>query len=202
MQLSRFASLLIGALAGAVLLAVIAGVTGAAAAIPVFAAGFAAAFVSIVVARMLEPATASLAAVPAGAVENAPAKASAHTSGREPASTSAGASPRESDRRPAAHAQGRPPAGRQIAPPAQQRSDSDRDDAAHNGQRMFGNVKWFNRAKGYGFIHCDDDREVFVHHRNVRGEERQSLQDGERVSFHIVERNRGPQAEDVAVEAQ
>ena len=65
------------------------------------------------------------------------------------------------------------------------------------GNREQGTVKWFNSAKGFGFITCDDGREVFVHFRSIRGEGRRSLRDGERVAFHTAASDKGPQAEDV-----
>ncbi|MEQ9464736.1 MAG: cold shock domain-containing protein [Haliea sp.] len=60
-------------------------------------------------------------------------------------------------------------------------------------------MKWFNSAKGFGFITRDDGEEIFVHFRAIRGEGRRSLQDGQRVAFHTASSNKGPQAEDVEV---
>ena len=70
-------------------------------------------------------------------------------------------------------------------------------------RREAGRVKWFNRSKGFGFIVRDDGGEVFVHHRNIvstggaGGAGRQSLRDGQRVSFVVVESKKGLQAEHV-----
>jgi CspA family cold shock protein len=66
--------------------------------------------------------------------------------------------------------------------------------------REFGKVKWFNASKGFGFIIKDDGDEIFVHFRSIRGEGRRGLRDGQRVSFVVVDSEKGPQAEDVAAE--
>lgn len=68
--------------------------------------------------------------------------------------------------------------------------------------REQGTVKWFNSAKGFGFITRDDGDEIFVHFRSIRGEGRRSLQDGQRVAFHTASSNKGPQAEDVEILAR
>lgn len=92
--------------------------------------------------------------------------------------------------------------------PAQQSEGSQRDHApAHkssssssasvSGPREEGNVKWFNVSKGFGFITLDNDEEIFVHFRSIRGEGRRSLRDGQRVSFVVADSDKGPQAEDV-----
>ncbi|MEP0202153.1 MAG: cold-shock protein [Halioglobus sp.] len=58
-------------------------------------------------------------------------------------------------------------------------------------------MKWFNVSKGFGFITLDNDEEIFVHFRSIRGEGRRSLRDGQRVSFVVADSDKGPQAEDV-----
>ncbi len=65
--------------------------------------------------------------------------------------------------------------------------------------RTQGTVKWFNDAKGYGFIEPDGaDRDCFVHHSSIQGEGFKSLDEGERVEFDMVEGQKGPAAENVA----
>ena len=65
--------------------------------------------------------------------------------------------------------------------------------------REDGVVKWFNRSKGFGFIVRDNGEEIFVHHRSIRSVEgrRVNLRDGQSVSFSVVRREKGFQAEDV-----
>ncbi|AQQ53538.1 cold-shock protein [Planococcus lenghuensis] len=57
-----------------------------------------------------------------------------------------------------------------------------------------GTVKWFNNEKGYGFIECSDGNDVFVHFTGIESEGYRSLDEGQTVTFEIVEGNRGPQA--------
>ncbi|UVE16700.1 cold shock domain-containing protein [Pseudomonas sp. LS44] len=64
--------------------------------------------------------------------------------------------------------------------------------------RESGTVKWFNDAKGYGFIQRESGADVFVHYRAIRGEGHRSLSEGERVEFSVIDGQKGPQAEDVS----
>ncbi len=60
-----------------------------------------------------------------------------------------------------------------------------------------GTVKWFNDAKGFGFIEQDGGQDVFVHHTAIMAEGFKSLSEGERVSFEVVDGQKGPAAKDV-----
>ncbi len=60
-----------------------------------------------------------------------------------------------------------------------------------------GTVKWFNASKGFGFIEQDSGNDVFVHHSAIQGEGYKSLDEGQRVSFDIVDGPKGPAAENV-----
>ncbi len=60
-----------------------------------------------------------------------------------------------------------------------------------------GKVKWFNNAKGYGFIGRDDGPDVFVHFSAIQIEGYKSLKEGDEVEFDVVEGQKGPQADQV-----
>ena len=63
--------------------------------------------------------------------------------------------------------------------------------------RETGTVKWFNDAKGFGFIERESGDDVFVHHSAIRGEGFRSLTDGQKVEFEVVQGQKGPAAEGV-----
>ncbi|OFW10545.1 MAG: cold-shock protein [Acidobacteria bacterium RIFCSPLOWO2_12_FULL_59_11] len=63
--------------------------------------------------------------------------------------------------------------------------------------RVTGTVKWFNNAKGYGFIGQDGGADVFVHYSAIEGEGYRTLQEGDLVEFEITQGQKGPQAEKV-----
>ena len=65
-------------------------------------------------------------------------------------------------------------------------------------ERVTGIVKWFNGAKGYGFIAPDDEGEdVFVHYSSIQGDGFRNLDEGERVEFTIEQGDKGLQATNV-----
>ncbi|PYY14456.1 MAG: cold-shock protein [Acidobacteria bacterium] len=63
--------------------------------------------------------------------------------------------------------------------------------------RIKGTVKWFNNAKGFGFIGQESGPDVFVHYSAVKSEGYKSLQEGDQVEFEIVQGQKGPQADNV-----
>ena len=60
-----------------------------------------------------------------------------------------------------------------------------------------GTVKWFNDSKGFGFIEQDNGPDVFVHFSAITGDGFKSLSEGARVSFDVVEGQKGPQASNI-----
>lgn len=62
-----------------------------------------------------------------------------------------------------------------------------------------GTVKWFNTDKGYGFIKMDNGEDIFVHFSAIKSLGVKSLQEGQKVTFEIVEGNRGLQAANVMI---
>jgi CspA family cold shock protein len=63
--------------------------------------------------------------------------------------------------------------------------------------RIQGTVKWFNAAKGYGFIAHEGGKDVFVHFSAIESEGYRSLNEGEKVEFSIEDSAKGPQAVNV-----
>ena len=64
-------------------------------------------------------------------------------------------------------------------------------------EREQGTVKWFNDAKGFGFISRESGEDVFVHFRAIQGTGFKSLQEGQQVTFKVVQGQKGLQADEV-----
>lgn len=60
-----------------------------------------------------------------------------------------------------------------------------------------GTVKWFNEAKGFGFIEQDNGPDVFVHFSQIQSSGFKTLAEGDRVSFEVTEGQKGPQSSNV-----
>ena len=68
--------------------------------------------------------------------------------------------------------------------------------------RIKGKVKWFNNAKGFGFIGRDDGPDVFVHYSAIQSEGYKTLIEGDQVEFEITQGQKGEQAANVAKTSQ
>lgn len=67
------------------------------------------------------------------------------------------------------------------------------------GERLLnGIVKWFNDAKGYGFIATDEGKDIFVHYTAINMDGRKTLFEGQQVEFEIADGPKGPQAANVS----
>eukprot|EP00343_Euplotes_focardii_P008097 CAMPEP_0205820960 /NCGR_PEP_ID=MMETSP0206-20130828/3943_1 /ASSEMBLY_ACC=CAM_ASM_000279 /TAXON_ID=36767 /ORGANISM="Euplotes focardii, Strain TN1" /LENGTH=111 /DNA_ID=CAMNT_0053116091 /DNA_START=44 /DNA_END=379 /DNA_ORIENTATION=+ len=75
----------------------------------------------------------------------------------------------------------------------------DFDDPMGNGEREVGTVKWFDPAKGYGFIVRDSGDDLFVHYSSINGDGYRSLEEGQRVEFEVGDGSKGPVAAQVAL---
>lgn len=62
-----------------------------------------------------------------------------------------------------------------------------------------GVIKWFNNAKGYGFVGREDGPDVFVHYSAINLDGYKSLKEGDEVEFDIVQGSKGPQADQVVL---
>jgi len=65
-------------------------------------------------------------------------------------------------------------------------------------ETVSGTVKWFNDAKGYGFISQEGGKDVFVHYSAIQSEGHKTLQEGQAVTMKVADGAKGPQAEDVS----
>ena len=66
-------------------------------------------------------------------------------------------------------------------------------------ERKTGTVKWFNAAKGYGFITNESGEEVFVHYSSIQSDGYKKLAEEQKVEFTEVEAEKGPQAQEVVI---
>lgn len=62
-----------------------------------------------------------------------------------------------------------------------------------------GTVKWFDSKKGFGFISCDDGKDVFVHFTAIASDGFKTLEEGQKVNFDIIDGQKGPQASNVTI---
>jgi CspA family cold shock protein len=65
------------------------------------------------------------------------------------------------------------------------------------GSMVEGTVKWFNESKGFGFLSREGGPDVFVHHTEIKAEGFRTLNEGDRVSFEVVDSPKGPRAANV-----
>jgi cold shock protein len=71
-------------------------------------------------------------------------------------------------------------------------------DGIEKMERLKGTVKWFNNAKGYGFLGRDNGPDVFIHYSAIASDGYRSLEEGDRVEFEIIQGQKGPQAANVS----
>lgn len=64
-------------------------------------------------------------------------------------------------------------------------------------EQVTGTVKWFNDAKGFGFIERADGPDVFVHHSAIKSDGFRTLKEGQTVTMEVTQGQKGPQAENV-----
>ena len=65
-----------------------------------------------------------------------------------------------------------------------------------------GTVRWFNNAKGYGFLGREGGADVFVHYSSIQSEGYKSLKEGDPVEYDVIQGDKGPQADQVKPLAQ
>lgn len=64
---------------------------------------------------------------------------------------------------------------------------------------MNGTVKWFNSEKGFGFITGEDGKDVFAHFSQINVDGYKTLEEGQKVSYDVVQGQKGPQAENINI---
>jgi CspA family cold shock protein len=62
-----------------------------------------------------------------------------------------------------------------------------------------GTVKWFNNAKGFGFLGREGGNDVFCHYSSIQSDGYKSLKEGDAVSFDVIQGDKGPQADKVSI---
>jgi CspA family cold shock protein len=62
-----------------------------------------------------------------------------------------------------------------------------------------GVIKWFNNAKGFGFIGREDGPDLFVHYSSIQQDGYKTLREGDQIEFDVVQGTKGPQADQVVV---
>jgi CspA family cold shock protein len=62
-----------------------------------------------------------------------------------------------------------------------------------------GVIKWFNNAKGYGFVGREDGPDLFVHYSAIQRDGYKSLREGDEIEFNVVQGAKGPQADQVVI---
>lgn len=65
-----------------------------------------------------------------------------------------------------------------------------------------GTIKWFNNAKGYGFVGRDGAPDLFVHYSSIQQDGYRSLREGDEIEFDVVQGSKGPQADQVVIVKQ
>ncbi len=78
-------------------------------------------------------------------------------------------------------------------------SQSNESSEASDEGREVGSVKWFNVSKGFGFITRENEEDIFVHYRSIRGQGRRRLFEGQSVEFAVIDSDKGLQADDVEI---
>jgi CspA family cold shock protein len=89
------------------------------------------------------------------------------------------------------------PARRNHSKPARQDAKPAKRASGNDSAKEMGTVKWFNIKKGFGFITRDEGDDIFVHYRNIEGNGRRAINEGQRVKFLVIDGDKGLQADEV-----